>query len=94
MSSEVQVIMRGLLAGRHVFTLLACLGNMLSLLGRDSLRLAVLPMKEELNMTTEEVSHVLAGYNYGMIFTMLAWLAHTCPHVHEADQAVPPRCSL
>ena len=72
MSSEVQVIMRGLLAGRHVFTLLACLGNMLSLLGRDSLRLAVLPMKEELNMTTEEVSHVLAGYNYGMIFTMLA----------------------
>ena len=58
--------------GRYIFTLLACLGNMMCLLGRDSLRLAVLPMKEELNMTTEEVSHVLGGYNYGMMFTMVA----------------------
>ena len=57
--------------GRYIFTLLACLGNMMCLLGRDSLRLAVLPMKEELNMTTEEVSHVLAGYNYGMTVTMV-----------------------
>ena len=64
--------MRGLLAGRHVFTLLACLGNMLSLLGRDSLRLAVLPMTTEFNLTVSEVSHVLGGYNYGMMFTMLA----------------------
>ena len=63
--------MRSPVKGRYVFTVLACLGNMISLLGRDSLRLAVLPMKEELNMTTEEVSHVLAGYNYGMTVTMV-----------------------
>ena len=63
--------MRSAVKGRYVFTMLACLGNMISLLGRDSLRLAVLPMKEELNMTTEEVSHVLAGYNYGMTVTMV-----------------------
>ena len=63
--------MRSSLQARYVFTLMACLGNMISLLGRDSLRLAVLPMKEELNMTSEEVSHVLAGYNYGMTLTML-----------------------
>ena len=58
--------------GRYIFTLLACLGNMMNLLGRDSLRLAILPMQTEFNMTVSEVSHVLGGYNYGMMFTMLA----------------------
>ena len=37
--------MRGLLQGRYVFTFLAFLTNMMNLLGRDSLRLAILPMK-------------------------------------------------
>ena len=60
------------LQGRYVFTFLAFLANMLNLLGRDSLRLAVLPMKTELGLTVREVSHLLAGYNYGMLVTMLA----------------------
>ena len=57
--------------GRYIFTLLAFLANMMNLLGRDSLRLAILPMKTELNLTESEVSHVLGGYNYGMVLTML-----------------------
>ena len=63
--------MRRLLQGRYIFTLLAFLANMMNLLGRDSLRLAILPMKTELNLTESEVSHVLGGYNYGMVLTML-----------------------
>ena len=43
------------LEGRYVFTFLAFLANMLNLLGRDSLRLAVLPMKTELGLTDSEV---------------------------------------
>ena len=38
--------MRRLLQGRYVFTFLAFLTNMMNLLGRDTLRLAILPMKE------------------------------------------------
>ena len=55
--------------GRYIFTLLACLGNMMNLLGRDSLRLAILPMQTEFNLTVSEGSHVLGGYNYGMMIT-------------------------
>ena len=64
--------MRRLLQGRYIFTFLAFLANMMNLLGRDSLRLAILPMKAELKLTVSEVSHVLGGYNYGMVVTMLA----------------------
>ena len=44
---------------------------MMCMLGRHSLRLARLPMKKEFNMTTEEESHVLASYSYGMTVTMV-----------------------
>ena len=64
--------MRRLLQGRYIFTLLAFTANLLNLLGRDSLRLAILPMKAELELSLTEVSHVLGGYNYGMVATMLA----------------------
>jgi len=58
--------------GRYVFSVLACMGNMICLLGRDSMRLAIIPMKNETQMSPEEVSHILGGYNYGMVLTMLA----------------------
>ena len=58
--------------GRYIFTFLAGLGYMISHLGRDSLRVAILPMKEELRLTVSEVSHLLGGYYYSMIFAMLA----------------------
>ena len=61
-----------MLQGRYIFTLLAFTANLLNLLGRDSLRLAILPMKAELELSLTEVSHVLGGYNYGMVATMLA----------------------
>jgi len=58
-----------MVAGRYVFTALACLGNMMTLLGRDSLRIAVLAMP---NISPEQRSHVLGGYSYGMVVTMVA----------------------
>ena len=61
-----------LMPGRYIFALLAGLGYMISHLGRDCLRVAILPMKEELKLTVSEVSHVLGGYYYSMIFTMMA----------------------
>ena len=45
--------------GRYVFSFLACLGNMICLLGRDTMRLAVLPMQEELHISQDQVSHIL-----------------------------------
>ena len=62
---------RKLLQGRFIFTILTCLANMMCMLGRHSLRLARLPMTKEFNMTTEEESHVLASYSYGMTVTMV-----------------------
>ena len=47
--------------GRYVFSFLACLGNMICLLGRDTMRLAVLPMQEELHFSPGDVSHVLGN---------------------------------
>ena len=58
--------------GRYIFTILAGLGYMISHLGRDALRVAILPMKEELELSVSEVSHLLGGYYYSMIFTMMA----------------------
>ena len=58
--------------GRYIFTFLAGLGYMISHLGRDALRVAVLPMKEELELSVSEVSHLLAGYYYSKIFAMMA----------------------
>ena len=58
-----------MVAGRYVFTALACLGNMMTLLGRDSLRIAVLAMPD---ISPEQRSHVLGGYSYGMVVTMVA----------------------
>ena len=46
-------------SGRYIFSVLACLGNMICLLGRDTMRLAILPMQEELSLSPGDVSHVL-----------------------------------
>ena len=48
-------------SGRYVFSVLACLGNMICLLGRDTMRLAILPMQEELHFSPGDVSHVLGN---------------------------------
>ena len=42
--------------------MLACLGNMICLLGRDTMRLAILPMQEELSLSPGDVSHVLGKF--------------------------------
>ena len=55
--------------GRYVFSVLACMGNMICLLGRDSMRLAIIPMKNETQMSPEEVSHIL-----GKIFKLFVYL--------------------
>ena len=48
-------------SGRYVFSILACLGNMICLLGRDTMRLAIIPMQEELSLSPGDVSHVLGN---------------------------------
>ena len=61
--------------GRYVFSVLACMGNMICLLGRDSMRLAIIPMKNETQMTPDEVSHIL-GKNSNKLLSLSrsAWL--------------------
>ena len=44
-----------------MFSVLACLGNMICLLGRDTMRLAIIPMQEELSLSPGDVSHVLGN---------------------------------
>lgn len=48
-----------MVAGRYVVAVLACVGNMICVLGRDTMRLAILPMQTELGLTQDQVSHVL-----------------------------------
>ena len=72
--------------GRYLFAFLASVGNMICLLGRDSMRIATLEMKMELNLTEADNSNILSkeltkiilnnikflgGYSYGMLGTML-----------------------
>ena len=61
-----------------MFTFLACVGNMVNLFGRDSLRIGILAMKEEAqNQTTaiiwsdSNVAQILGAFNYGMVLTMV-----------------------
>ena len=51
-----------MVAGRYVVAVLACVGNMICVLGRDTMRLAILPMQTELGLTQDQVSHVLGWY--------------------------------
>ena len=46
--------------GRYVFCVLACVGNMICLLGRESMRIAIIPIQEETNMTAQMKGHVLS----------------------------------
>merc|ERR1719499_1840044 len=47
-----------MIQARYVFTLLACLGNMLNLLGRDSLRIAILAIREEASQCKTNCSNI------------------------------------
>ena len=64
-----------MICARYVFTILACVGNMINLLGRDSLRIAILAMREESSSPTiwsdSNIAQVLGAFNYGMILTMV-----------------------
>jgi len=69
-----------MICARYIFTILACIGNMVNLFGRDSLRIGILAMQEEsLNQTTStsiiwsdsNIAQVLGAFNYGMILTMV-----------------------
>ena len=57
--------------GRYVFSFLACLGNMICLLGRDTMRLAVLPMQEELHISQDQVSHILGNWYRNVLNNIL-----------------------
>ena len=70
---------------RYIFTLLAFLGNMANMFGRDSLRIGVLAIRQEFETCMAanssecgailwddgSVAQVLSGFNYGMLLTLL-----------------------
>ena len=60
--------------GRYVFSILACVGNMICLLGRDTMRLAVLPMQEELHISQDQVSHILGKIIFLRTFSKIKLL--------------------